>query len=152
MQAKQSWCLVSAVWLLSTAPVLAQSDDDVTRTWFQMFFTSEDWLGRLITAVLLLASVVVIAFTIQLSLKYRRVALLPQELLAKLQEAIEAKRYREAIEIAHRDKSYLGKVAGAALVEANNGYSAIEQAVEEAGNAGTARILRPTQRRRLPRT
>jgi len=55
------------------------------------------------------------------------------------------KKYRDAIEFAKNDGSYLGKLASAALNEAANGYGAMERAIEEAGDAETTRLLRPLE-------
>ena len=55
------------------------------------------------------------------------------------------KRYREAIERARSDDSFLGRVTVAALVESAGGYEAMERAIEEAGDAQAARMLRPIE-------
>lgn len=55
------------------------------------------------------------------------------------------KRYRDAIEFANSDPSYLGKVLAAAMNEAGNGYSAMERAIAETGDAETTKMLRPLE-------
>ncbi|MEE9211664.1 MAG: MotA/TolQ/ExbB proton channel family protein [Phycisphaeraceae bacterium] len=135
----------AAVLLLTASPLMAQAQDTGTRTWFQMFFVGGDAVGTAIIAVLLLGSAVVMAFTIQLAIKFRRVTMVPNGTQARLQELLEAKRYREAIDFARADNSYLGKLIGPALGEARNGYTAMERAIEEAGDAESTRILRPIE-------
>lgn len=114
-------------------------------SWFKQFLWSEDLLGLIIIWFLLALSAFSIGFTIKMAIQNRRAQLLPSETRAELDALLSEKKYRDAIEFANNDSSYLGKVTSAALNEAANGYGAMERAVEEAGDAETTRLLRPLE-------
>ena len=113
--------------------------------YFQMFFLSDDAIGLLIIWLLVLMSMGSIGYSSRLLLKYRKATLIPDETASQLKDLLEQKKYREAIEYASEDYSYLGRLADAALSEATNGYAAMERAIEEAGDAETSRIFRPIE-------
>ncbi len=58
---------------------------------------------------------------------------------------ISQKKYRDAIEYAKSDDSYLGRLTSSALLEAANGFGAMERAIEETSDAETTRYLRPVE-------
>lgn len=136
--------LMTMLW-----PAIASAQDtDVTTTnWFQAFIWSNNSpiLGNLITVLLLLMSAVVMGFSLMLVFKFRASQVIPEETRDEIEQLLAEKKYREAIEFAEEEESYLGKVASAALNEAANGYSAMERAVEEAGDAEAVRMLRPIE-------
>lgn len=131
------------------ATTSAPSGTNVFRMFFAPFPPSGvrlvDWIGILMIWVILLLSVVVVALIIQFYLRYRRVTLLPDETREQLENMLNEKRYKEAIEFAGNDPSYLGKVVNAALTQAGNGYSAMERAIEETGDTETTKMLRPLE-------
>ena len=112
---------------------------------FATFFMPGDILGIAITWGLIIMSVAAMALVISYALRARRSQLLPEAVYDELQELIEAKKFREAIGVSEQDPSYLSKLTHAALVEAGNGYSAMERAIEEAGDAETTKSLRPVE-------
>jgi len=130
-------------------PGLAMAQDaaetSTTINVFQMFLWADDILGVLIIYLLVLMSAVVMGFTLMLILKHRRNQVLPEETRDEIEALLAEKKYRDAIEFAQEDESYLGQVVSAALNEAANGYSAMERAVEEAGDAAAVKILRPIE-------
>lgn len=132
---------------LAAAPLAfgqgSSADQDLS--WFKQFLWSEDLLGLIIIWFLLALSAFSIGFTIKMAIQNRRAQLLPSETRAELDTLLSEKKYRDAIEFANNDNSYLGKVTSAALNEAANGYGAMERAVEEAGDAETTRLLRPLE-------
>ena len=137
--------LIAALW-----PALASAQDDTSTTtmnWFQAFIWSNNnpILGNLITMLLLMMSAVVMGFSLMLIFKFRENQVIPEETRDEIEQLLAEKKYREAIEFAEEEESYLGKVASAALSEAANGYSAMERAVEEAGDAEAVRMLRPIE-------
>lgn len=133
--------------ILAVAPTaLAQgSAADQNLSWFKQFLWSDDLLGLIIIWFLLALSALSIGFTIKMAIQNRRAQLLPSDTRAEIDALLSEKKYRDAIEFANNDTSYLGKVTSAALNEAANGYSAMERAVEEAGDAETTRLLRPLE-------
>ncbi len=130
--------------LLAVAPS-AYAAEDTSVSMFQMFFLSGDVIGLLIIWFLLGLSALSVGITIKMSIGYRRPVLLPEQTDSELNSLISEKKYREAIDLASGDPSYLGRVTSAALNEAANGYRAMERAVEEAGDAETSRLLRPLE-------
>lgn len=114
-------------------------------SFFQAFFWSEDLLGLAIIWLLIACSFVSIGLTLLFVMRYRRDNLLPDAAKTRLEQLLAAKKYREAIAEANDDPSYLGRITSAALNEASNGYSAMERALEESGDAEATRILRPIE-------
>ena len=135
--------------LALTAPVvllaLPASAQEESRSFFEMFFWSEDPVGLLFIWLLVLLSLVSVSLTIRFALQFRRDSILPEESRAEVERLISEKKYRDAIEYADADPSFLGTITAAALNEAPNGYGAMERAVEEAGDAETTRMLRPIE-------
>jgi biopolymer transport protein ExbB len=138
------------------APVLAQTEGGQSSggsvSFFQMFFlpgagtpSGLDIIGTSIVWFLLLMSAVSMGFMISLAIKNRRVTLVPFEVYTQIEEMLNNKQYREAIEFTSTDESYLAKLVGAALAEASNGYTSMERAIEEVGDAETTRTLRPIE-------
>ncbi len=131
--------------LAAALPAFAQEGEDRTMSVFQMFFWSGDFVGILIIWLLLLMSVLSIGYSIKVFIDYRRVTLLPEEFHEHVSTMLNDKRYREAIDYSEQDPSYLAKLLNGALGEANNGFGAMERAIEEVGDAETTRMLRPIE-------
>ena len=135
--------------VLTTAPAaLAQETGEggtQQQTVFEMFFWSSDWIGVAVIYLLLAMSVFSIGFLMMLLLQHRRAAIAPPETRQQIESLIAEKKYRDAIEFARSDDSYLGRLTSAALNEANNGFNAMERAIEETGDAETTRYLRPVE-------
>ncbi|MCC5829853.1 MAG: MotA/TolQ/ExbB proton channel family protein [Phycisphaeraceae bacterium] len=131
--------------LLPAGVTWAEDDTVVTESLFQRFFISADILGTIIIWTLLLLSAVTVAFIIKLLLDYRQATLIPPETVEQLEMMLQEKRYREAIEAAGNDSSYLGKLVSAGLNEASNGYPAMERAIQEVADAETTKMLRPVE-------
>ncbi|MGB0767204.1 MAG: MotA/TolQ/ExbB proton channel family protein [Phycisphaeraceae bacterium] len=137
--------LLSALW-----PAAASAQEAGTTTsmnWFQAFIWSNNspMLGNLIVVLLLLMSAVVMGFSLMLIFKFRKDQVIPEETRDEIEQLLAEKKYREAIEFAEEEESYLGRVASAALSEAANGYGAMERAVEESGDAEAVKMLRPIE-------
>ena len=112
----------------------------------QMFLWSPgSYFGTAMIWLLVLMSMVSIAITIMFLIQNRRPLIIPDETRDEVEALLAEKRYREAIEYANGDPSYLGKLTAAALSEATNGYGAMERAIEETGDAETTRVLRPVE-------
>ena len=142
-----SWIIAVATGLLVTAELAAQptSSGGQSTSFFRMFFIIDDVLGQVIVLVLLLLSAFSVAYVIKLALDFRRTALIPADLYNQVQHMIDEKRYRDAIDLAGREPSYLGKLVSGALHEGVNGYGAMERAIEEVSDAETSRMLRPIE-------
>ncbi len=144
--------------LLTAAPLLAQeaapppAAAPATDTsggvvsFFQAFFwPSNDPIGLIIIWGLLILSAMSVGYTIKLVLDFRRDIVLPPQTSDKLQQLIEQKKYRQAIDTAKDDPSFLAVLARSALDESPNGYSAMERAIEEAADVEISRMLRPIE-------
>jgi biopolymer transport protein ExbB len=136
--------LAVALVLLTAGPALAQ-DGGTTTSYFKMFFLSGDWLGLIIIWTLLAMSFVAIGLIVHFLIQYRRSTVIPDDTHEQLAEMLEQKRYREAIDFAQGENSYLSKLVNAALAEAPNGFGAMERSVEEASDNETTRMLRPIE-------
>ena len=137
--------LIVGLPLVVVSPVLAQDGQTVSSSWFRMFLWNDDFIGLIIIWLLLLMSAVSLGFTIKLLIDNRRTTLVPEDTQEHLQEMLTEKRYRDAIEFAGSDPSYLGKVVSSGLSEASNGYHSMELAIEESADAETTRLLRPIE-------
>ncbi len=133
---------------LLTSPALAQETSKTSV--FRMFFAPPasdflDWLGVAMIWGLIALSGVSVGLIISMAMKNRRSSLVPATTYETLSALMNEKKYREAIEYANADPSYLGQVAAAGLNEAANGYGAMERAVEEQSDHETTRLLRPIE-------
>lgn len=138
--------LAALVCLLATSSVMAQEGEPQTMSWFEMFFLPPgDVLGTLMIWVILLMSAVSVSLIIRFGLQFRRSMLVPETTRVEIESLIAEKKYRDAIEYAQNDPSYLGRLTSAALTEAANGYGAMERAIEESGDYETTRYLRPVE-------
>ena len=144
MRRNPIWYSVAVV-LAAAVPALAQDEDGKSMSLFQMFFWTGDVLGILIIWLLLLMSVFSIGYSIKAFIDFRKATLLPEEFHDHVSTMLNEKRYREAIDYSEEDSSYLAKLLTGALGEANNGFGAMERAVEEVGDAETTRMLRPIE-------
>ena len=136
--------VVSAIAMLLVAASPAMAQDGGT-SFFQMFLWTPDLLGNIIIWGLVATSMASIGFAIYLFTRYRQTEMSPEDTQQQVESMLAEKRYREAIDFANSDDSYLGTLLAAALNEAANGYGAMQRAIEEAGDAETARILRPVE-------
>lgn len=121
------------------------ADETETMSVFHMFFWTGDVLGVVIIYLLLIMSVFSVGYSIMVFVNHRRNNLLPEGFQSQIGEMIAEKRYREAIDLATADTSYLARLVSAALNEASNGVGAMERAAEETSDTETTRMLRPIE-------
>jgi biopolymer transport protein ExbB len=143
------WVRIAAIApvLMVATTALAQEDGGGggDTSVLEMFFLPGNPLGLAVVWLLLLMSAFSIGFTIKLAVDYRRSAVVPDETRDELESLLQEKKYRDAIQYANEDESYLGRVTSAALNEASNGYAAMERAIEEAADTQVGRYLRPVE-------
>ena len=101
--------------------------------------------GGTIAFILIVLSVVTIALTIEHALSIRRATIVPGEAARHAQELIEKKEYLAAIKFTADDPSMLGYVVNAGLLEASNGFAAMDRALEETLEERSARLFRKTE-------
>ena len=134
--------------IASATPAWAQAappGQAVTMSYFEMFFWTDDLIGLIQIWGIILMSGLNIGATIHFLMKYRKATIIPEATYAQLEIMLEEKRYRDAIDFAANDPSFLARLVDAALNEASNGYAAMERAVDEASDAGVTKMLRPVE-------
>jgi biopolymer transport protein ExbB len=129
---------------LLVTPALAQ-EETKTMSYFEMFFLSDDIIGLIMVWVIILMSVVQAGAAAYFFSKYRRSTIIPEMTYQQLELMLEEKRYKDAIEFAAADPSYLARLVDAALNEASNGFASMERAMEEASDAEATKMLRPVE-------
>ena len=110
-----------------------------------MFLTSDDVIGMAIIWLLLAMSTISLAWSLWLLLTTKRVGLIPIQTQEQISMMLAEKQYRQAIDYAQMDHSYLGHLIRAALNEASSGYAAMQNALEETADIQTSRLLRPVE-------
>ena len=138
--------LVLVVLMIMALPALAQPGDpgpdaggpaeDIK--YFDFFVVK----GGYIAFGLIVLSIVTIALTIEHCLSIRRPTMVPPQAAEQSRVLIERKEYLEAIKYTAEDPSMLGYVLNAALVEAANGFAAMQRALEESLDERSARLYR----------
>ena len=139
--------LVLVISLMAALPASAQSgpvaaDGIVTDIKYFDFFVVK---GGPIAFGLIVLSIVTIALAIEHGVSIRRLTIVPAEAATHTKTLIDEQKYLEAIEYTARDPSMLGHVLNAGLLEAANGYAAMERAIEETLDERSARLFRKTE-------
>ncbi len=140
-------CLAVVVVMIFAFPAVAQTGSGtgaataVKIKYFDFFVVK----GGPIAFGLIGLSVVTIALTIEHCLSIRRATIVPPEAARHAKALIDDKKYLEAIQFTAEDPSMLGYVLNAGLVEASNGYAAMERALEETWEERSAKLLRKTE-------
>jgi biopolymer transport protein ExbB len=138
------WVPAGGVLLVVCAAVFGQdgsggaADEGGTLRWFDFFVRK----GGVITLLLIALSMVAIALTVEHSLTIRRATIVPALATERLTELIDQREYVEAIRFSAEDPSMMAYVLNAGLLEAANGFEAMQRAVEEALEERTAKLFR----------
>ncbi len=137
---------LAAVILLAVAPMaMAQEESEGVKASFwdvivQATFSTV--IGGVDVFVIFLASIAGIALIIEHALTIRREVMLPELTVAQIKTMFDERRFREALEFCQNDPSYVANVVHAGLMEAANGYSAMEKAMGDASEENSARLFR----------
>lgn len=145
-------CLVAVLavvlFMMVAVPAWAQSPNgpssDATAVdikYFDFFVVK----GGPIAFVLIILSVVTIALTIEHAVSIRRATIIPGEAARHTKTLIDKKQYLEAIRFTAEDPSMLGHVLNAGLLEASNGFAAMDRALEDTLEERSARLYRKTE-------
>ncbi len=139
--------------LLASSSVFAEEGSYVKapRSVFNMFYVSTftNVFGFLDHVIIWTCSIFSIALIVQYSLRIRKTILVPDLSVAQISSMFEERRFREALEFCQNDPSFVSGVVHAGLVEAANGYEAMERAMEDATNERTARLYRDVEKLNL---
>ena len=136
----------AVVLLALLAPMaLAQDGEGETRTSFFdiiMQATFATVIGAIDIILIALGSIAGIALIIEHCLTIRRDVMLPELTVAQIKTMFDERRFREALEFCENDPSYVASVVHAGLIEAANGYMAMEKAMSDAAEERAARLFR----------
>ena len=106
--------------------------------YFKVLVIGGGGIGWILWAI----SIVVIALSIHYFTSIRRLNILPAPIHQQIQGLLEAKQYREVINLTEKQGDFLSYVVRAALGEAPHGYPAMERAMEESAEERTTKMLR----------
>jgi len=139
-------CAATAVLLVATSAVLAQDDggEVQTKSFFSIIWeaTTSSVIGFIDIFVIFCGSIAGIALIIEHALTIRRDIMLPELTVAQVKTMFDERRFREALEFCQNDPSYVASVVHAGLIEAANGYGAMEKAMGDASEERSARLFR----------
>lgn len=136
--------MVVVLWMMFVLPAQAQTGavaDAATRSeinYFDFFVVK----GGYIAFGLIALSIVTISLTIEHCLSIRRATIVPPEATELTNALIQDKKYLEAIQFTADEPSMMGHVLHAGLLEASNGYIAMERALEETLDERSSRLFR----------
>jgi biopolymer transport protein ExbB len=139
---------LAAILILMTAfPALSQTEggDDVAPAVEVSYFDFFVHKGGPIAFGLIVLSIVTIALTIEHAMTIRRATIVPPDAVHNTKALIDEKKYLEAIQFTAEEPSMLGYVLNAGLLEASNGFAAMERALEETLEERSARLFRKTE-------
>lgn len=138
--------LVLIVVVMVALPALAQPEDpgraDTATVPDVKYFDFFVVKGGYIAFGLIGLSIATIALTIEHCLSIRRPTMVPPQAAEQTKAFIEKKQYLEAIKFCAEDPSMIGYVLNAALLEASNGFAAMQRALEESLEERSARLYR----------
>jgi len=127
--------------LAASAPILhaqeaGETAEAVKVSVFQLVLRHSGWPG----AMILLMSVAAVYLIVRFAVELRRSRVLPEPLITALEEQLDRKRVKEAIQECNRSDSVLARLVKAGLMEVRSGYEAMEEALEEFGEAESVRM------------
>lgn len=138
--------LVIVLLMFFALPAQAQTDGfaavETAKVNYFDFFVRK---GGPITFVLIGLSVVTVALTVEHGLSIRRATIVPPEAAQRTRLLIDEQKYLEAIQFTAEDPSMLGAVLHAGLLEAGNGFTAMERALEDTLDERSAKLFRKTE-------
>ena len=122
----------------------AESGEHARMTFGQMVYraTFENFFAFVDKLVIWSFSILSIALIIQNALLIRRTTLVPELAVAQIKTMFDEHRFREALEFCQTDPSFVAGVVHAGLIEAANGYEAMQGAMEDAAAERTSRMYR----------
>jgi biopolymer transport protein ExbB len=122
----------------ATTAAPTPSEGAVNRA-FDHYVVRGGWITWL---VLIPLSVTALAFAVLYGVTISRRGLIPDQTVRKLAALFENGAYGDAVQYASEEPSVLGYVVYSGLIEARNGYAAMERAMEEAIDEQAARLSR----------
>lgn len=111
---------------------------DANISYFDVLFVKCGVIGWVLWALSVVTGAVILRYFISI----RRVRLIPPALADQARVLLARRQFREAAAVADSDDSFLGRILHAAVSRSAQGYPAMERAMEEAGQAEAAKLLR----------
>jgi len=139
------WVVLAATVLLAASTsAFGEGMVRAPRSVFNMFYVSTftNFFGFLDHVVIWSCSMLSIGLIIQNLVTIRKTAMVPELSVAQINTMFEDRRFREALEFCQNDPSFVSGVVHAGLVEAANGYDAMERAMQDAANERASRLYR----------
>ena len=140
------WMLAAGVLLLVVGEALYAGDapKPTRRSISGMFWTATftDPIGFLDMMSIYACSLASIALIVEHAITIRRTNVVPELSVAQIKTMFDERRFREALEFCQNDPSFVSAVVHAGLIEAANGYEAMENAMQDAASERTARLYR----------
>ena len=140
------WMVAAAAVLLAmSVPALAEEAAKAERrslAWMFYISTFSDAIGFMCMMCIYGCSLTSIALIVEHCITIRRSVLVPELSVAQIKTMFDERRFREALEFCQSDPSFVSGVVHAGLIEAANGYDAMENAMEDATGERTARLYR----------
>jgi len=143
------WVLAAgAVVLLMSMPALAEDAKKASMSVGNMFYISTfgqdsfSLIGFIDMMSIYACSLASIALIVEHSITIRRAILVPEISVAQIKTMFDERRFREALEFCQTDPSFVSAVVHAGLIEAANGYDAMENAMQDATSERVARLYR----------
>lgn len=138
--------LAAGALLIVASTVLAQDAGGETPAaenmkYFDFFVVKGGWIAYIIMAL----SVVALALTIEHSVSIRRATIVPPVAVEQMMAMMNEREFEQALQYSAEEPSMLGYVVNTALLEAPNGYGAMERALEEALEERSAKLYRKTE-------
>lgn len=133
------------VGLTVACPAFAEEGEKkIRRTLFGIMSqaTFTDAMGCLDMMSIYACSIASIALIIEHAITIRRSVIVPELSVAQVKTMFDERRFREALEFCQNDPSFVSGVVHAGLIEAANGYEAMENAMQDAAGERTARLYR----------
>lgn len=103
---------------------------------------SVEWIGSFMIWALLALSVINVGLIVWLVMSNSRRAIAPAGVMAEMKRLCDQQRYREALELSHRDRSFYGRVLYAGLKEASASATMALRRTEEVAEELTVKLLR----------
>lgn len=133
------WILLAATALLFIVdPAMAQEADAEAaqdKNFIQVFLS-----GGLTMWFLLIQSVVVVTFTIEGFIKFRKAKLSPPAVVALLQDAMYAGNYQQAYEVCQANPCFVSKILAIGIERLGRGKEIVEAAIGDAAAAEAIRL------------
>jgi biopolymer transport protein ExbB len=138
--------LAAGVLLLvvGEAVYAAESRVSTRRSLGSMFYIStfSDAIGFFDMMSIYICSLASTALIIEHCITIRRATVVPDLSVAQIKTMFDERRFREALEFCQNDPSFISAVIHAGLIEAANGYDAMENAMQDAASERAARLYR----------